>query len=86
MSFATSAHNGFQLSRGPLRTRPGYTQVSMFQHSPFCTSVTTGTALSEDKKTGRKIIHLLSRPRHIKLFSNFSSQKLWPVIALFSLT
>jgi hypothetical protein len=52
MSFATSAHNGFQLSPRPLRTRPGYTQVSMFQHSPFWTSVTTGTALSEDKKTG----------------------------------
>jgi hypothetical protein len=38
--------------REPLRSRPGYTQVSTFQHSPFCTSVTTGTALSEDKKTG----------------------------------
>ncbi len=54
LSFATSAQNEFQLSPRPLRTRPGYTQVSMFQHSPFCASVTTGTALSEDKKTGLK--------------------------------
>src|SRR5258708_2180188 len=35
-----------------LRTRPGYSQRSGFQHSPICTSVATRVALSEDKKTG----------------------------------
>jgi hypothetical protein len=58
----------------------------MFQHSPSCASVTTETARSEDKKTGGKIIHLLSCPRHVKLFSNFASQKHWPVIVLLATT
>jgi|GEM_PF-2146483 len=52
LSFATSTHHGFQLFRGALRTRLGYSQGSWFQHSPICTSVTTGVALSEDKKSG----------------------------------